>query len=171
LRRPHAQTSHSGVQERRHVLRTLIMSAVAAVFTLSIAAFAQQGQFANAAEAKAMLERAIAAVKVDKTKALEMFDKGEGGFMDRDIFPFCFNYSDGKVVATPFKNLLGIEMRGLKDPNGEPYGQELLDAAKEGQVNEVSYMFPRPGADQTLVPKVAFVARVGDLGCAVGYYK
>jgi signal transduction histidine kinase len=153
------------------MFRTLIMPAVSAVLTLSTAAFAQQAQFASAAEAKAMLEKAIAAVKADKMKALDMFDKGEGGFMDRDIFPFCFNHSDGKVVATPFKNLLGIEMRGLKDPNGEPYGQKLLDAAKEGQINEVSYMFPRPGADHTPVPKVAFVARVGELGCAVGYYK
>jgi hypothetical protein len=32
-------------------------------------------------------------------------------------------------------------------------------------------MSQRPGADQTLVPKVNFVAGVADLGCAVGYYK
>jgi hypothetical protein len=48
--------------------------------TLSTAAIAQQAQFGTAAEAKAMLERAVAAVKADKAKALEMFNKGEGGF-------------------------------------------------------------------------------------------
>jgi hypothetical protein len=32
-------------------------------------------------------------------------------------------------------------------------------------------MFVRPGLDTTPVPKVSFVARVGDLGCGVGYYK
>jgi len=41
----------------------------------------------------------------------------------------------------------------------------------EGQITEVSYMFPRPGADKTPVPKVTFVTKVSDLGCAVGYYK
>ena len=51
------------------------------------------------------------------------------------------------------------------------YGQALYDAAKDGQVNEVSYMFPKPGPDKTPVPKVSFVTKVGDLGCGVGYYK
>ena len=36
--------------------------------------------FGTAEEAKAMLERAVAAVKEDKAKALDMFNKGEGGF-------------------------------------------------------------------------------------------
>ena len=51
------------------------------------------------------------------------------------------------------------------------FGQELYDAAKEGQITEVSYMFPKPGADMTPVAKVSLVTRVGDLGCGVGYYK
>jgi hypothetical protein len=53
------------------------------------------------------------------------------------------------------------------------FGPELYaDAQKpEGQISEVSYMFPRPGADQTPVPKVTFVTKAGDLGCGVGYYK
>jgi hypothetical protein len=42
---------------------------------------------------------------------------------------------------------------------------------KQGQITEVSYMFPKPGADKTPVPKVSFVTGVGDVGCGVGYYK
>jgi hypothetical protein len=42
----------------------------------------------------------------------------------------------------------------------------------EGQITEVSYMFPRPGADKKPVPKVSLVTRTSDdLGCGVGYYK
>ena len=37
-------------------------------------------EYGTAAEAKAMLEKAVAAVKEDKGKALDMFSKGEGGF-------------------------------------------------------------------------------------------
>jgi hypothetical protein len=53
------------------------------------------------------------------------------------------------------------------------FGPELYAAAQkpEGQVTEIGYMFPRPGADRTPVPKVTFIARAGDLGCGVGYYK
>jgi hypothetical protein len=60
-----------------------------------VAATQQPGQFGNADEAKAMLAKAVAAVKTDKAKALDMFNKGEGGFLDRDLYPFCFNISDG----------------------------------------------------------------------------
>ena len=80
--------------------------------TLSTAAIAQQTQFGTAAEAKAMLERAVAAVKADKAKALEMFNKGEGGFKDRDLQPFCFNVSDGKITAATVPNLLGTDIGG-----------------------------------------------------------
>jgi hypothetical protein len=42
----------------------------------------------------------------------------------------------------------------------------------EGQISEVSYVGPTPGADDTLVGKVSLVARVeDDLGCGVGYCK
>ena len=60
-----------------------------------------------------------------------------------------------------------------KDGTGKVYGPELYAAAQkpDGQITEVSYMFPRPGADKTPVPKVSFVTKAGDLGCGVGYYK
>jgi hypothetical protein len=39
--------------------------------------------------------KAVAAVKEDKAKALDMFNKGEGGLKDRDLYMFCANASDG----------------------------------------------------------------------------
>ena len=78
------------------MFRSLTIGAVSAAFlTMAASAFAQQAKYGTAAEAKAMLDKAVAAVKVDKAKAIEMFNKGEGGFKDRDLQPFCFNISDG----------------------------------------------------------------------------
>ena len=123
-----------------------------------------------------MLMKAVAAVKADKAKALDMFNNGEGGFRDRDLYVFCEQVSDGKIVAVGnpnAKQLIGQDGRSLKDAVGKPYGAELYAAAQkpEGEVSEVSYMFPRPGADKTPVQKVSFATKVGDLGCGVGYYK
>jgi hypothetical protein len=123
-----------------------------------------------------MLVTAVAAVKADKTKALDMFNKGEGGFLDRDLYPFCSNVSDGKNVAIGnpnAKQLLGTDSRTLKDPTGKEFGMELYAAGQkpEGQFTEVSYLFVRPGPDTKPVPKVSFVTRAGDLFCGVGYYK
>jgi hypothetical protein len=159
------------------VRKFTIGAASAAVLALSATAFAQQpAQYGTAAEAKAMLLKAVAAVKADKTKALDMFAKGDGGFLDRDLYPFCFNISDGKVFpfANPnAKQLFGQDERTVKDANGKAFGQEFYDAVQkpEGPITEVSYLFPKPGADKTPVPKTTFMTRVGDLGCGVGYYK
>jgi hypothetical protein len=157
------------------MFRTLMIGAVsAAALTLSAAAVAeQQGQFGTAQEAKTMLDKAVAAVKADQGVALAMFLKGEGGFRDRDLYPFCFRTGDGKLLVSPPVVPAGTDIRSLKEQSGKAYGVEIYAAAQkpEGQITEVSYMFPRPGTDKTPVPKVSFVTRVGELGCGVGYYK
>src|SRR4051794_4137108 len=82
---------------RRHsMLRTFLIAAAAAL-TLSAAAFAQQG--GTAEEARAMLDKAVTAVKADKTKAINMFNEGKGGFLDRDLYVFCSKTTDGTIVA------------------------------------------------------------------------
>ena len=153
----------------------MIAVASAAVLALSATAFA--ADHGTADEAKAMLMKAVAALKADKAKTLDLIDKGEGGFLDRDLYVFCANISDGKTVAIGNSNAraqtMGVDTRTLKDVNGKAFGQELYDAYQkpEGQITEVSYMWVRPGPDKTQVQKVSFATKVGDLGCGVGYYK
>jgi Single Cache domain 2 len=150
-----------------------ITTALVAIIALMPASYAQ----GTADEAKAMLMKAAAAVKVDKTKALDMINKGEGGFLDRDLYVFCDSLSDGKQVATASNNakqLTGTDISGLKDVTGKVIGQPILDGMKkpEGEITEVSYMWPRPGPDKTPVQKTSLVTRVSDdMGCGVGYYK
>ena len=126
----------------------------------------------TADDAKAMLNKTVAALKADKAKTLDEINKGENGFRVGDIYPFCFNLSDGKIVATNAdKANLGVDIRKNKDATGDAFGQRIYDAAKEGQINQASYKFAKPGPDRTPVPKVSFVTAVVGLGCAVGYYK
>ena len=150
--------------------KCLIGATAVASLVLSSSAFAQQSKYGTAAEAKAMLGQAIEAVKVDKSKALDMFNKGEGGFKDRDLQPFCFNMADGKMVAATVASLIGVDARTLKDKTGKAFGEELFKTAAEGKIGEVSYMFPRPGESEP-VAKVSFITRIGDVACGVGYHK
>lgn len=153
--------------------RLMIAAAAATVLALSPTVFAQQGQLGTPQEARVMLDTAVAAVKADQAVALAMFNKGEGGLKDRDLYPFCFRTADGKLVASPLAVPAGTDVRTLKDPTGKVYGPELYAAAQrpEGQITEVSYMFPKPGTTAPAVAKVSFVTKAGDLGCGVGYYK
>ena len=123
-----------------------------------------------------MLAKTVAAIKADKAKTIDLINESEGGFLDRDLYPFCFNIGDGKVVASGSTNpaarkTIGTDARALKDATGKVFGRDLHDAAKEGQITEVSYMSPKPGTDTTPVAKVSLVTRIGDLACGVGYYK
>ncbi len=134
------------------------------------AAFAAD-DYGTAAEAKAMLERVVAAIKADKAKALAEITKGETGFKEKDLYPYCGG-PDGKFTAHP--KLVGESLRGLMDKGTPPkaLGEDVYKAAQEGKIAEVTYMWPRPGdAAQKPVEKVVFVTKVADQVCGVGYYK
>ena len=125
-------------------------------------------QYGTAEEAKAMLDKAVAAVKENKAKALDMFDKGEGGFKDRDLYVFCANASDSILTAHP--TMKGKQLRDILGKKGYPLGQEIMQKATEGTIGEVTYWWPRPGSDKPLA-KTTFYTKAGDQICAVGYYK
>ena len=148
--------------------RNLALVLYAAVLVLFTAASAPAAQFGTAEEAKAMLDRAVAAVTQDKTKALEMFNKGEGGFKDRDLYVACANASDGIVTAHP--TMKGKQLRDILGKKGYPLGQEMMQKATEGTIREITYWWPRPGSDKPL-EKTSFYTKVGDQICGVGYYK
>jgi signal transduction histidine kinase len=145
--------------------RLFVKTVVAVLAGFAFVALA--AEFGTAAEAKAMLDKAVAALKADKAGALAKFTKGEGGFKDRDLYPFCGG-PDGNFTAHP--TLVGKSLKDLKDKAGKPLGEEMYKVAQEGKVAEVSYMWPRPGTTEP-VPKVSYVTKVGDQVCAVGYYK
>ena len=153
------------------MLREFVISSLAiAALTASSLALAQKAGYGTAAEAKAMLDKAVAAVKADKAKAIAMFNAGEGGFKDRDLYPFCFQIADGVLVAG-VPSLRGKDVRTLKDPTGKVFGTDVYAAAKDGAVTETgTYMLPRPG-ETAPSAKVSFVTKVADLGCGVGYFK
>jgi signal transduction histidine kinase len=125
-------------------------------------------EFGTAEEAKAMLKKAVAAVKADKAKTLDMFNKGAGGFKDRDLYVFSANALDGTLTAHP--TLRGEHLQDIKGKKGYPLGQEIMQNAAEGVIKEVTYWWPRPGSDKA-VEKTTFYTKVGDQNCAVGYYK
>src|ERR1700722_9267371 len=109
------------------MLHKLVFGALGAMAVMfSSTAFAQ----GTATEAKAMLDKAVVAVKADKAKTLDTINKGEDGFLDRDLYVFCFNSADGTIVATGTSNstgrkVIGQNVKTLKDATGKLYGPDL----------------------------------------------
>jgi signal transduction histidine kinase len=149
------------------MLRSVALVVIFGVAVLTVA-LARAADYGTADEARAMLEKAVTAVKADKTKALDMFNKGEGGFKDRDLYVFCANASDGILTAHP--TMKGKQLREILGKKGYPLGQEMMQEATEGTIREVTYWWPRPGSDKPL-EKTSFYTKVGDQMWGVGYYK
>ena len=153
--------------------RSLFASTLVASAMLFSAGSASAQSSGTAAEAKAMLDRAVVALKANQATALAEFnDKDNKQFHDRDLYVFCFNMSDGKFTAQINPALMGTDVRALKDGN-DPLGQRGYDLVKgkpEGDIGTNDYNFPKPGTTQP-VPKESYMTRVGGQGCGVGYYK
>jgi signal transduction histidine kinase len=149
-------------------LTVAISQATIVLVSIASSALAADQKFGTEAEARAMLEKAVVAVKENKEKALAMFNKGEGGFRDRDLYVYCADASDGVLVAHPY--LKGEHLQEIKGKKGYPLGKEIMDNATEGEIKQVTYWWPRPGTD-TPLEKTSFYTQVAGLDCGVGFYK
>lgn len=126
------------------------------------------GENSSADEARWMLNRAVAALKADRAKALEAFAHGEGGFRTADLYVFDVG-PDGHFAAHPNPELNGTDARALVDPTGKAFIVEMLAAAEEGEVKKIDYKFPRLGSTKP-VQKTTFFTRVGEDVVAAGFY-
>ena len=91
-----------------------------------------------------------------------MFNNGESGFKNRDLYALCANASDGIITASPSSN-------GQHLTDFAP-GQEVMQTATEEKVKEITYWWPRPGSIKPL-EKHTFYTKVADQICGVGYWE
>jgi hypothetical protein len=163
------RTSRENVMTRR-----IVTFALASFALLSSAAFfAVAQQSGTASEAKAMLNRAVFALKANEATALAAFnDKSNKDYHDRDLYVFCYHMNDGMFTAHVNPAMMAKDVRSIK-LGGDSLGQRTFDVTKnapEGTASTVDYMFPKPGTTAP-VPKESYVTRIGNEGCGVGYYK
>jgi cytochrome c len=125
----------------------------------------------TAAEAEAMVKKAVAYVKANgPEKAAEEFTNGKS-FKDRDLY-IVYTEFGGKVLAHGGNaKLVGKNLTGMKDSEGNPFFQMLLDLAKsKGKGWSGSYRFMNP-ATQKIESKVMYLESIGDTYVGVGVYK
>jgi hypothetical protein len=131
-------------------------------------------QFATPDQARALFDRAIAALKTNQAAALKQFnDEKDKQFRDRDLYIFCFNVDDGRFTAFQNNMMKGVDIRELKLPPDDPIGKRAYDAvhdAPEGNIVSVEYSFFRPGT-KTQATKQTLETRIGNQACGVTFFK
>jgi signal transduction histidine kinase len=148
---------------------SLISWVIALLFAMVGPLFAaEQG---TPAEAEAMAKKAVALIKsVGPEKAAEEFTNGKA-FKDRDLY-VAYTELTGKVLAHGGNpKLVGKNLMGLNDSDGNPFFQMLVDLAKnKGQGWSDKYRFMNP-TTQKIEAKTMYVERVGEAYVGVGVYK
>jgi cytochrome c len=156
-----------------NVVNNNIFAGFVALMLLSKITCVHAQQLGTAEEARAMLGRAVSALKSNGDKALTDFnDPDNKQFHDHDLYVICFNMSDGKITAYSGPALLGVDIRTLS-LNDDPIGQRTYDAiheAPQGNIATVDYSFPKPGKSER-VPKQFIETRIGNEACGVAYFK
>jgi signal transduction histidine kinase len=140
-----------------------------AVAGLLAPVWAGAGDKGTPEEAKAMLDKAVKAVQADEAKAIAAFNDPKGGYVDRDLYVFCFD-KDGKITAHGAdKTMVGTDAKTLKDPDGKAIGTEMLALTSKGG-GSLEYKWKSPATNQ-VGTKVSFLKTAGKQTCGVGAYK
>jgi cytochrome c len=143
---------------------------VMVMFGFSGNAFAT-GKHGTAAEAEAMVKKAIAMAKVKgKDAAFAEINNRNGQFTKGDLYVFVYD-TNGKVAAHGQNlKMIGKELIDMKDADGKEFVKERVEIAKTRGSGWQDYKFTNPLSKQ-IEQKRAYIERYEDLIFGCGIYK
>jgi hypothetical protein len=154
-----------------HLISTLKSFLLASVCTLVMSGGAWAGDAGTAAEAEAMVKKAVAYIKANgNEKAYEEFTHGKS-FKDRDLYIVVYDLEGKNLAQGANPKLVGKDLIGLKDPDGKPLIKMFVDLAKEkGKGWVEGYKFLNP-VSQKIEGKAMYLERLGNVLVGCGIYK
>ena len=154
--------------KRLSVLKAFLGFAAMALMTVGTSYAGEQG---TAAEAEAMVKKAVAYIKANgPEKAYDEFTNGKS-FKDRDLYVVVYDLNGKNLAQGANPKLVGKDLIGLKDPDGKPLIQMFVDLAKtKGKGWTEGYKFLNP-VSQKIEGKAMYLERVGDTLVGCGVYK
>ena len=122
-------------------------------------------------EAKSLLDRAIAHVNEAGTEtAYADFSRADGGYVDRDLYVYCFDM-EGKALAHGGNPaLIGKNLMEMKDPDGVQPVKESIHILASTNAGTLDFKWPNP-ISKKIEAKSAYIGKAKNDWCGVGYYK
>jgi len=126
---------------------------------------------ATAAQAMALSERAAAYIaKVGEAKAFADFTRPDGGFVDGELYVFCYDRNGVNKAHGGNPSFVGRNLLHIKDPDGKEPNALIVKMGFEHGRGWVNFKWPNP-VTKRIEDKTAYVIRTNDVVCGVGYYK
>lgn len=136
-------------------------------------AAAQASSKGTAAEATAMVDKAIAYIKKNgREKAFAEFNNPKGQFTDRDLYVVVYSMT-GKVLSHGANaKMIGRDVIELRDVDGKFFVKERVEMMSKGPNAKgwQDYKFMNPVSRQ-IEPKSMFIQRYEDMIVGCGIYK
>ncbi|HJV27150.1 MAG TPA: cache domain-containing protein [Aromatoleum sp.] len=126
---------------------------------------------ATPAQAKDLLERAVARVKEKGAQAaLESFNALNGGFMQDDLYVFAIDLDSQRFLAHgAMPKMVGTDGHELRDAQGKAIVADMVNIASRKGAGELDYTWRNPVTDK-VETKHSFIRKVDGMLVGVGYY-
>jgi len=153
------------------MIKKFFATVLVSLFLLTAGSITWAAEFGTAAEAEALVKKAIAYIKTnEKEKAFAEISNPKGKFIDRDLYIFVYDLK-GVCVAHGFnQKMIGKDLSAMKDIDGKSYVKERIEIAKTKGHGWQDYKFTDP-VSKKIEQKSAYIERLDDLIVGCGIYK
>ena len=152
-------------------MRKVLVTILVSLFWLSVGSITFAAEYGTAAEAEAMVKKAIAYLKANgKDKAFAEFSNPKGQFVDRDLYVTVYNLNGKCLAHGANRTMIGKDLIDLKDTDGKAFVKERIELAKTKGKFWQDYKFMNP-VSKAIEPKSMYCERVEDIIVACGIYK
>jgi signal transduction histidine kinase len=136
-----------------------------------IAQAEEKPKHGTAAEAEAMVKKAIASMKsIGKEATFAEINNPKGKFTDRDLYVFVYDMNGKCVSHGQNPKMIGKELIEMKDADGKYFVKERVEIAKTKGSGWQEYKFTDP-LTKKIERKRAYVQRYEDLIVGSGIYQ
>ncbi|AZF46832.1 MULTISPECIES: cache domain-containing protein [unclassified Pseudomonas] len=121
-------------------------------------------------QARALRNKAVNALVKDEAGTLKAINSLQGGFLQDDLYVFVVDLDTRRYVAHGTNlRLINTDFAKVKDPDGKPVGEPILQLMTEQDQGEYKYRWKNPVTGK-VENKHAYLRKAGRFMVAVGYY-
>jgi signal transduction histidine kinase len=152
-------------------MKKIFATVLVSFFLFAAGSITWAGEFGTAAEAEALVKKAVTQIKADgKEKVFAEINNPKGKYIDRDLYIFVYDLK-GVCVAHGFnQKMIGKDLSGMKDKDGKSYVKERIEIAQTKGKGWQDYKFTDP-LSKKIEQKSAYIERLDDLIVGCGIYK
>jgi len=149
-------------------MKQVVRWLLAVSFVMAMAGAARAQERGTPADAKQMVEDALAHIKqVGPAQAFEDFSTPGGKWHKKDIYLFCYDLQGTCTCQGANKPMIGKNLIDFKSADGQPFIRNIVDIAKTKGSGWIEYQWPHPQTNK-MEAKRAYIAKIPGYDGLVG---